>query len=134
VGLPAGGLFTLMEGVTSGRGGAGARGDVEEATCIVSRSEPIDAVGRLFSTSFAAMMRSACTGLQLMSKPWDGADEVARHGDVARNVFSRWIGPHAVHQIRQFWDFGTSDMDACTQLSGAADIKEAHNTTRRGCS
>ncbi len=80
------------------------------------------------------MMTSTCSGPQGMSEPWLGAEEVARHLDVAKGTNDPWIEPRGLpaYRIGRFWKFKISEVDTWVQRGGAADIEEARKTKKGG--
>ncbi len=80
------------------------------------------------------MMTSTCSGPQGMSEPWLGAEEVARHLDVAKGTNDPWIEPRGLpaYRIGRFWKFKISEVDTWVQRGGAADIEEARKTKKEG--
>lgn len=58
-----------------------------------------------------------------MSEAWVGADEVARHLDVAKDTIYRWIETRGLpaHRVGRLWKFKLSEVDAWVERGGAGD-------------
>jgi excisionase family DNA binding protein len=69
-----------------------------------------------------------------MSEAWVGADEVARHLDVAKDTIYRWIETRALpaHRVGRLWKFKLSEVDAWVERGGAGDEPRGGGPPARG--
>lgn len=58
-----------------------------------------------------------------MSEAWVGADEGARHLDVAKDTIYRWIEARGLpaRRVGKLWKFKLSEVDAWVERGGAGE-------------
>lgn len=58
-----------------------------------------------------------------MSEAWVGAEEVARHLDVAKDTVYRWIETRGLpgHRVGKLWKFKLSEVDAWVERDGTSE-------------